>query len=156
MWLDEMRTTGYHAPRRSRWAPGRPTRAQPLAWRRVGVIGRKGMLTATSIIRSSDGSRDRGHTYRRRQSVTHDTRAPRDLVGALAVQPPSIAELHPNRATRDQGPQPHSENPHTWHLAQPSMNASCEPQSGHAPMKSCTASARSPAVPSGPGMLAWM
>src|SRR2546426_2004021 len=27
-------------------------------------------------------------------------------------------------------PQPHSEKPHTWHLAQPSMNASCEPQSG--------------------------
>src|SRR2546427_3490899 len=43
MWLDEMRTTGYQAPRRSRWAPGLPTRAQPLAWSRVGVIGRNGM-----------------------------------------------------------------------------------------------------------------
>src|SRR5712692_5565010 len=48
-------------------------------------------------------------------------------------------------------PHPHSLNPHTWHLAQPSMNASCEPQSGQAPMKSWLVSrARSPAAPSGP------
>src|SRR5881397_3839975 len=35
------------------------------------------------------------------------------------------------------------------------MKASCDPQSGQAPMKSCAVPARSPAVPSGPGMPAW-
>src|SRR5260370_25122235 len=50
-------------------------------------------------------------------------------------------------------PHPHSLNPHTWHVAQPSTNASCEPQSGQAPMKSWSVSrARSTAAPSWPAI----
>ncbi len=40
MLLEEMRTTGYHAPRRSVCAPAGPTLAQPLGWILVGVIRR--------------------------------------------------------------------------------------------------------------------
>jgi len=50
MWLDEMRTTGYHAPRRSRCAPVLPTRAQPLAWSLVGVMGREGLLGVVTVV----------------------------------------------------------------------------------------------------------
>jgi hypothetical protein len=32
---------------------------------------------------------------------------------------------------------PHSLKPHTWHFTHPSANSSCEPQSGHVPMKLC-------------------
>src|SRR5688572_30228700 len=37
MLLEEMRTTGYQAPRRRVCAPAGPTRAQPFTCRRVGV-----------------------------------------------------------------------------------------------------------------------
>src|SRR6266704_940690 len=61
MWLDEMRTTGYQAPRRRRWAPGLPTRAQPLAWSRVGVTVRDGLVTPSCVTSFRSPGRDRGH-----------------------------------------------------------------------------------------------
>src|SRR5207247_3599920 len=61
MWLDELRTTGYPAPRRRRWAPGLPTRAQPLAWSRVGVTVRDALVTRSCVTPFRSPGRDRGH-----------------------------------------------------------------------------------------------
>src|SRR2546427_10332602 len=61
MWLDEMRTTGDQAPRRRRWAPGLPTRAQPLAWSRVGVTVRDGLGTPSCGTPFRPPGRDKGH-----------------------------------------------------------------------------------------------
>src|SRR6266550_1621455 len=79
MWLDEMRTTGYHAPRRSRCAPDLPTRAQPLACSRVGVREREGVVTPKSYTGARRGRSDRGHTARVRRCALAALRVAADV-----------------------------------------------------------------------------
>src|SRR6266699_4523531 len=78
-----------------------------------------------------------------RGETQHDLRAPSpEGRGGQGVR------TRDERVENGRLPYPHSENPHTWHLAQPSANASCEPQSGQAPMKSCPSPVRSLTAPS--------